>query len=288
MNKLLVLIALVFIPILSQSATVKKSLSDAIKDNSVSLRAVNFAGRYQGKTTKLVITNNTKSVLQITVNLGVILKPEDSVYQPMVLAGEEMLAVLPKATGEIEVQTYCGNAPLHGPRKDLNYSFSYLSNDTLVKVLRFMKTNGISDYVGQNAVWALTNHHDLSSVYNPDMDGLSKKLIEYIVSVTGAPRPLYYTLAPNEQVSDAPAYVPKILKIFAEFEIRLEAPKTLTLGIFDQEGNMAQEVFTNKEFGKMGHRFNVEFEAENVPAGKYYIRLKEGDAVLQEKMVKVE
>ncbi len=108
------------------------------------------------------------------------------------------------------------------------------------------------------------------------------------MGITGQPRPQYYTIRPDEQVAGAPAFTPKVLKIVAEFEIRLDAPKTFTLGIFDEQGNMAQEVFVNKEFGKMGHRFSVEFEAENVPAGKYYIRLKEGEAVLQEKMVKVE
>ncbi len=90
------------------------------------------------------------------------------------------------------------------------------------------------------------------------------------------------------QVPNQPAYVPKVLKIYAEFEIILDAPKTMTLGIFDSVGNMAQPVFENQEFPKRGHRFNVEFEATDVPAGKYYIRLKEGGKILQEKMVKVE
>ncbi len=152
MNKLLVLLALVFFPAWGQSATMKKNLSDAIKDNSVKMEAVNFAGQYNGKTTKLIITNNTKSVLQITVNLGIILNPSDSSYQPMVLTGEEFIAVLPKAKGEIDVQTFCGNAPRHCPAKDLSYSFSHVGNENMIKVLRFIKTNSFFDYVGQSAV----------------------------------------------------------------------------------------------------------------------------------------
>jgi hypothetical protein len=288
MNKLLVLLALVFIPAWGQSATMKKNLSDAVKDKSITLKAVNFAGRYQGKTTKLMITNNTKSVLQITVDLGVILKPEDSAYQPMVLAGQEMLAVLPKTTGEVEVQTFCGNAPRHCPAQDLSYTFSHTGSDKLIKVLSFIKSNSLFDYLGQSAVWAITNNNDISDAYDPSRVALSKQLIELLISVTGQSRPQYYTLRSDEQVAGAPAFIPKVLKIVAEFEIRLDAPKTLTLGIFDEQGNMAQEVFQDKEFGKMGHRFGVEFEAENVPPGKYYIRLKEGNTVLQEKMVKVE
>lgn len=288
MKSILSIVLLALLPATGFSATVKTSLSEAIKDNSVKLHAVNFAGQYNGKTTKLYITNNTKSVLQITVDLGMILKPEDSAYQPMVLAGEEMLAVLPHAQGELDVRTFCGNAPRGCPRKDLAYSFSRMGSDTLVKVIRFIKTNGLYDFLGQHGVWVVTNNHELNGVYDPDRDVVSKKFIDVISAATGKPKPDYYTLIPNNQNPNSPAYDPKILKIFAEFEVRLQAPKTLTLGVYDSAGNMAQPVFENQNFGATGHRFNVEFEAENVPTGRYYIRLKEGDAVLQEKMVKVE
>ncbi len=288
MKKILAVIFPVLLPAVAFSGTIKIGLAEALKNKSIQLQASSISGGYQGKTTRLVITNNTKSVLQITVDLGIILEPEDSVSQPMVLAGEEMLAVLPHAQGEVAVQTFCGNGPKMCPSRDLKFTFSRVGSDTLVQVLRFIKTNGLYDFVGQHAVWAITNNHALSSVYDPDRDAMSKKLIDLLVAVTGRPKPDYYTLVANEQTPNAPAYVPKVLKIYAQFEIRLDAPKVLTLGIYDQDGNMAQPVFENKQFGQQGHRFDVEFEAENVPAGKYYIRLKEGDAVLQEKMVNVE
>lgn len=286
--KNLLFIPLLFITLSGMSASNKKTLSEALKDKSIQLSAVNTEGQYNGKTTKLLITNNTKSVLQITVDLGTILKPEEPRYQPMLLAGEEMLAVLPHAQGELMVQTFCGNAPKGCPRKDLAYSFDRVAGDTLVKVLRFIKTNSLFDFLGQHAVWAITNGHELNGIYDPSRDAVSKKLIELVSVATGKPKPEYYALIPNEQNPNSPAYDPKVLRIYAEFEVRLDAPKTLTLGVFDSTGAMAQPVFENQEFGPRGHRFNVEFEAENVPVGKYYIRLKEGEVVLQEKMVKVE
>jgi hypothetical protein len=206
----------------------------------------------------------------------------------MVLAGEEMLALMPKAGGELEVQTFCGNAPRSGPHKDQHYAFSHIASDTLMKVLQFIKTNAIFDGLGQSAVWAVTNNHDIGEVYDSRRDALSKKFIALICAATGRPNPMYYSEVAMAQVPGAPAYVPKTLKIFAEFEVRLDAPKTMTLGIFDEAGNMVQKVFENQQFGKSGHRFNVEFEAENVLPGKYFIRLKEGEATMQEKMVKVD
>lgn len=288
MRNLLCISLMFILPFAAKAANVKKNLSEALKDNSVKLSAINVEGRYNGKTTKLFVTNNTRSVLQITVDVGMILKPDEGDYQPMVLAGEEMLAVLPHAQGEVLVQTFCGYSSRSCPKKDLAYSFDRMAGDTLAKVLRFIKTNTLFDYLGQHAVWAITNNHALTEVYDPARDVVSKKLIDLISATTGKPKPDYYTLVADEQNPGSPAYDPKVLKIFAQFEIRTDAPKTLTLGVFDSTGAMAQPVFENQPFPARGHRFEVEFEAENVPAGRYYIRLKEGDAILQEKMVKVE
>ena len=63
--------------------------------------------------------------------------------------------------------------------------------------------------------------------------------------------------------------------------------ETKTIAVI-QNGEIYNFKHLRREFEAKGHRFGVEFEAEDVAAGKYYIRLKEGDAVLQEKMVKVE
>lgn len=288
MKKLLALICLCCIPAGLMATTLKKTLSEAIADKSIQLDAVNYEGAYLGKTTRLMVTNNTKNVLQLKVDLGVILKPADPDYQPMVLAGEEMLVIMPSTTGEVKVQTFCGNSPLNCPSKDLHYSYWRAGSDTLVRVLRFIKNNNLYNYLGQHAVWVVTNHARLSDVYDQEADAVSKQLTDLLNKLTGQPIPDYYVVHHDAQTPGAPAFVPKALKIVAEFEVRLETPKTMTLGIYDGEGKMIQKVFENQQFEALGHRFGVEFESSNVQAGNYYIRLKEGDVVLQEKMVKVE
>jgi hypothetical protein len=85
-----------------------------------------------------------------------------------------------------------------------------------------------------------------------------------------------------------PAYVPKPLKIVATFRLITQDTKRLTLGVFNDAGAVVQSVFEDREFPATGHEFGVEFEAADVPAGFYYIRLKEGDTTLEEKRVKVE
>ena len=287
MKKILIFLFFAALPGIISATTVKMNLSDAIKNNTVKAEGVNFEGGYVGKTTKLMITNNTKSVMQIKVDIGVIFKPDDDAYQPMVLAGEEFVMIMPLTKGEIDVETFCGNAPGHCPAKDLHYTFSHVGSDTLIKILQFIKKNSLFDYLGQDAVWAITNQHDIGAVYDPSKKAISKQLQELICTATGRPKPEYYTVTAKTQVPDEPAYVPKTMKIIANFEIILDYPKILTLGIYNDSGKMVQKVFENQDFGKSGHRFGVEFEAEGALQGKYYIRLKEGEKILQEKMFKV-
>jgi len=292
MKKLIFPILLAIMPSMANAATVKTSLSEAINNKTINVDAVSMGG-YHGTTTRLTLKNNTKSVVQVKIDPGVIFKAEGDKYQPMVLAGEEFVMVLPSATADINVYTYCGNAPRSCPSSGLKFSYAGVGNDTLVKLLKFINTNNFkTDYAAQSAVWAITNHEDIEGVYtssNPEMAG---KLRDYLVTITGRAKPQYIAVsAPREQIPDAPAYVPKTMKILANYEIILDSVKTLTLAVYNDSGKMVQEVFQNQQFGKpdkkTGHRFGVEFEAEGALQGYYYIRLKEGEVVMKETKVKV-
>jgi hypothetical protein len=265
------------------------SLSAALKDKIVTVKAVNIEGGYQGKTTKLVFVSNSKDALQIKVDIGTVLVPDSGKYQPLILAGEEILALRPMGGGELTVQTFCGNSPKSCPAKNHSYSYAGIASDTLVNVLRFIQVHAIFDGLGQNAVWAITNTQDLSDIYDNTRLALSGELLDVVCKATGRPKPDYFRVnSPAAQIPGAPAYVPKPLKIIASFRIILESPKVMTLGVYNDKDEMIQQVFEDKEFQKSGHEFGVEFEAADVPAGNYYIRLKEGTTVLQEKKVRVD
>ena len=141
--------------------------------------------------------------------------------------------------------------------------------------------------LGQSAVWMFTNGHSFSTVYDASNEFVSKKLQDYIITLTGKQLPDYYVQSSTSSVSGQPVYNPKVLKIYASFEEKLSEPKKLTLAVYNASGEVVQPVFENRNFGATGHRFKVEFEAKGVAPGKYYIRLSEGEMVMQETEVEV-
>jgi hypothetical protein len=285
---LIVLLSTACGPFIAIGKVVNMDLSEAVKDKKVTMTAVNTEGMFTGKSTKLSIKNTSSDDLHLKVDLGIILQPVEPDFQPLVLAGEEMLVVQSSKEGEIMVNTFCGNGPLHCPNPNLQYFFSCVGSDTLAKVLRFIKNNSLYDHLGQKAVWAITNGYNIGSVYDPAREAISIQFQDLICKVTGRTKADYYTVSNFVERPAQPAYIPKPLMIIANFEILLDSPKTLTLGVFDSSGKMIQPVFENQFFPHAGHRFGVEFESADVPAGYYYIRLKEGEKILKEKKVLVD
>jgi hypothetical protein len=288
MRTLTILLLFISISFCSRAQPLLVDLSHAIKTSLVNVTATTTGKIFRGKGLKINISNKSGRALRVKMNNGVIFKPDSSGVQPLVLAGEEMLIIEPFKQGSIEAQTFCANSNASAPSLNLGYSFSHVGSDTLINLLLYLKKNNMLDELGQSAVWVLTNNHSLNNVYDPYRDNMSKKLIEYLSTVTGLPKPDYYTTTTMSQNPGAPVYIPKVLKIYAEFEQTLASPQKITLGVFNEEGTMIQPVFVDRNFGKATHRHRVEFEASGVRPGNYYIRLKSGDEVLQEKKVVVQ
>jgi hypothetical protein len=236
-----------------------------------------------------VVTNKSGSVLQITMDPGLVFTANDSTLQNLVLAGAEMLAVQPFKEGRVDVQTFCAEARDRAPVGGMAYSRPVMGSTQLVAVAQYIKNNRLFDDLGQSAIWVVTNKHSLAGVYDAGRDAQSRKLVAFMASLLGQPEPDYFTKYEVNNTAGEPVFTGKPLKIYAQFETILEQPKKLSLGIYDATGKLIQGVFENRMFaGGKGHRNRVEFEAAAVPAGAYFIRLKEGETVLEEKKVIVE
>lgn len=262
-------------------------LSQAIQQHIVTVSAEATGNSYMQQGLKLTVKNTGSLNFILVMNQGVIFTPAEENVQPLVLAGEEIMPMQPLKEATINVQTFCANSSAAAPQKGIKYTYTKVADDKLVKLLAFLKQNRMYNELGQDAVWHFTNGHSLNTVYDAGNEFASKKLLDFITTLTGEKTPEYYIQTSSSTVAGQPVYNPKTLKIFASFEEELTAPKKLTLGIYNEQGEMVQPVFENRNFVARGHRFKVEFEAKGVPAGKYYIRLKEGETTLRETMVEV-
>ncbi len=288
MNRILFLAALGIIQTTAVHAGLTRiPLSQAIQQHIVTVSAEATGNSYMQQGLKLTVKNTGSLNFILVMNQGATFTPADVAAQPLLLAGEEIVPMQPLKEATVNVQTFCANSNAAAPQKGMKYTYARIAEDNLVKLLAFLKQNRMYNELGQNAVWYFTNGHSLNTVYDAGNEFASKKLVDFMTNLTGEKKPEYFVQTSSNIAAGQPVYNPKTLKIFASFEEKLETPKKLTLGIYNEQGEMVQPVFENRNFGAAGHRFKVEFEAKNVPLGKYYIRLKEGETTLRETMVEV-
>ncbi len=269
------------------AAPLRVPLSTAMAKNLVGIKAVATDKSYRGKGLRLTVTNKSGSALLLTADQGLIFSPEEKAQQDLVLAGAEVLSIAPFKEGAIDVQTFCAEATDNAPSVGQAYTFSRAADTTLVKVLQYLKRNFLLEELGQSAVWVVTNGYNPSTAFSSARDLQSRKLVDFLVSVTGRPADAYYAQYGQSTTPDQPVRAAKPLKIVADFTQRLEAPKTLTLGVYNSVGEMVQKVFKDQVFGRAEHRFRVEFTARDAAAGAYYIRLSEGATTLRETSVEI-
>lgn len=288
MRKCLCLVALLCSPVWLFASIRTVNMSDAIKGHLIKLNAVNILGAYTGSAVQLILTNNDrKDSLDVTVNLGIILKPEDTAYQPMVLAGEEQLVLAPGKKDEVSVKVFCGNCPRHCPRKNLKYTFLRLGSDDLVHVLRFINNHKLFDYLGQSAVWAITNGNPIGNIYDQERDSVSKQLINIVCSVTGRPKPEYYTVTKQNENPGEAAYNSKPESIVAQFDIVLRNSSILKVGLYDVHGRLLENLVDRRVFSAGGHNLTISFNPQAYGPGNYIIRLSDPERLLKEKRVVV-
>ena len=289
MLRILATLCLSIIAFAAHAGPLRLNLKTAMDNHLVSVTGEATPQGYRAKGLRLKVTNKSGSQLMLTMDQGLIFSPEEKGQQDLVLAGGEAnLFVQPLKEATFDLQTFCAEAGDDAPTAGMAYTFSRKGDTQLVQVLQYLKRFYMFDALGQSAVWVVTDGRNPATAYDASRDGQARKLVEFLEGVTGRKAESYFTQYAQSTTPGAPVVSAKPLKIVAQFEQLLDAPKKLTLGVYDEKGEMIQKVFQDQMFGRAGHRFKVEFQSAKVPEGKYFIRLKEGDTVLQETKVSVD
>jgi hypothetical protein len=287
MRRLSLLILLAVASVTVQAA-VNTGLKAAIEKGMVKVAATTTGMVYHGKALKLQVSNTTRERLQITVDPALIFRPEDKAYQDLVLPAEEMLAIAPGSMVEIDVQTFCGKLHASAPGAKLSYKFWKQGDSNLIKVTQYIRKNQLFDYLGQQAVWVITDGNDLEGIIDPAKPKQSADLLALLVKLTGRQAPEYFRYYKLDTVAGQPVFKKRVLKIITNIDWKLEEASPVTLGIYNATGDLVQGVLDEKQMAKGGYRMQVQFEAENAPPGAYYMRLKRDDKLMKEIKVTVE
>jgi hypothetical protein len=263
-------------------------LKAAMDKELIRVSASSNGASYHAKALQLKVSNTGRDPLQLTIDPALIFKPVDPSYQDLVLPGNEVLALAPNGETSIALQSFCGKAAAAAPGSNLPYTFAKQGDSSLIKVVDFIRRNNLYNDLGQHAVWVLTDHHGLEGIFDPAQPKVSSDLLALLVKLTGRTVPEYFKLYKLNTVAGQPVFEKRILKIIANMEWNLPAATPVQLGIYNSTGDLVQGVLDEPAMARGKYKMMVQFEAENAPPGKYYMRLKESDKLVKEITVVVD
>lgn len=250
-----------------------KSLSQALAEGLVSLQAEGLGG-HAGECLQATVTNIGKRPLRVVLGPGMVFQSQDTTLQDLLVVDNEEYLLAANQKRSFKLVGYCCEMHRSGPGTGAVFQLVNQSNDKLSQVASYLYKNYLDkNPMAQQAVWSVSDNADLSAVWDRAQPEKSKKLIEFLAQLTGRPVPWYrseYAKAvPGPQMAKRP-----MMMIEADWEFTLPENDSLTLAVFNAEGQQMDVLMTNKLYSSGIYTFTFSYKTNRLPKGVYWFRMR--------------
>jgi predicted SnoaL-like aldol condensation-catalyzing enzyme len=255
------------------------SLKDAIAQKKVSVafsKNENSENSYYGDCIKLKIKNNNNKKLEIEIQPGMFLMPEDSAEQRMMIAEEMMFALNSSSSKDIIINAFCTQMHHESPKESTIFKVGKMAKGYLLELSKLINKHRFFSSAAQDAVWCITDGHDIFSI-NSINDEETNILRNFVSKATGQKlREVHVKSTPVEESANRQSgrYQAKetIIKDSVSFSNREGGKYSLIM--FTEDGD-EMVVFFKDKYKKPTFRTTVRFSLTytSFPAGTYFIRM---------------
>jgi len=264
MKKLFFVLIAIIISNAANATFEKITLEQAIKNKWVK---ANIAGKggHCGKCIKFKIQNLTTRSFNINIETGRKLICDFDSVQNMMVTQAEMLSLAPYGKSEIDVNAMCIQKKHRSPSSTSFYKPGELATGNLFQLAKLLELNKYQDYVGQRAVWVLTDKAELADVKGSNEDQ-NKKLQDFLMNAL--------------KMAKLDDNVPKLSDHMDEYYIsgvvtfELTKQENGSIQVFDKNGNMISVLCDNEPFNEGYNKYD--FRLVNPAIKKdntYFVRL---------------
>lgn len=227
-----------------------------------------------------VINTTRRKEFRVKLPAGLQFQAQDSTLQDQVLAKSQTRYLKPGKTVTYQVFSYCTEAEDISP--SLGSTF-VLKKEQWLPVQQLMDQLEHKNYeegAVQHAVWALTNNHNLRGLYQSD-PRLRLELLTMMSERTGQALPTFTVRYPRPEPGQ-PAFLEQPISIHTDHQYELKENTKVSCRIYNEAGEVVQEVFEGMQQRKGFNRIEVTLDARDLPKGKYATRLFTNGQLLQE------
>lgn len=257
------------------------SLQEAIEQKIIVLSSVKCS-EYQSLQLHLKNVHKRKDI-KVHFATGLQFASRDTSEQDQIILQERTLLVKAGRSISPTFVSYCTQATYRSPKKESLFDLKDNANGKLLELVSFLSKIKDSEYTAQHAVWTVTNDHDLKGLYHDDLK-TAIKIQNFVANLTKKPLPKYTVRYKDGRESQV-AFTGEAIVIYGHHEYILTEDAVVTCQIFNEAGEMVQQVF--KDMAQRGGkiRFNFKLKALDLPKGKYVSKVFIDGKTFQEEWV---
>ncbi|MBK8614177.1 MAG: hypothetical protein IPN85_12025 [Flavobacteriales bacterium] len=230
--------------------------------------SVKGAGGHSGECVNVSVNNLRSDSLVVRIPAGWRFVSQDSTLQDLLVVEDEVLALAPKAAGTLTCRAFCCEASMGGPDDGSAFTAGTMASEPLQKLARFFTTEHFPDGAVQQAVWAVSDGNDLSGIAS-DTDESTRRLREFVSTLTGRPNPWYTTTyAPPV---DGRVFNPTPQHITGHAEFTQRHAGILSIVVKDARGSTVYVLDEGRDLRQGFYKVQVEVTVQGWEKGRYAI-----------------
>lgn len=282
MIRSLLLSMLFFIAFTAFSAE-KMTLEEAMSKQLIETQIMGNGG-HTGQALKIQLVSKHKKDLDLSLPAGMRFKSEDEGIQDLILTRAHQTVLAANSKKTLTLYAMCTQRHNMGPAEGNLFAYNGIAEGNLLKVAQYISQKNYQNDAGQASIWAITDGGGLYEIYD-DSEAVVKDMQKFMADLTGQQTP-WYSLQQNNFVP-GPDVNPEPSVIHAKYEYNFTESASINLVVYDADGNEVYLITENQPVRPGTFRMNFKLTVQNMPRGNYYIRVTNGDQLLDERVVEI-
>ncbi len=275
-----VFLLLLLIAVYVSKAETSYKLSEAIQKKLVTVnftgskKDTSFQGEYSshyGPCMAMEIASATAEPMNLNLEYGYKLEPLDSTLQTMMVTQTLMVRIQPKQKRNYKVYAMCTEATDGSPSPTKKFNLRNRASGNLLQLAELLYRKKYQGNAAQDAVWCLTDNHDLHSIFSEDTV-MMYELRRFVAKAKGIPLEKIYTAAGSEPSTPIRTFTTRTV-YSGSLSYSVSRPVKVMIALFD-EANRMKRVYVNNETQREGqYTYRYEIGSDEMGNKKHYLRM---------------
>jgi len=251
------------------------TLEKCLQSSSVQFSARSLGG-HSGLCIEAKLRNNGSSAINVLVEPGRRLVADSAQYQDIFVVKAAYITLLPGKEEKVRLYGFCCESSDQGPGADLEYKAGAMAPPVWVTLAAYINQNNFPDVAVQNAVWVVSNNHDISGV---DCDNREQTLAlrKMLCDLTGKEMP--WATIQYKQDSDV-VFTGDVSHIRGDIQYYVRYNCPITIILTDSYGRLIKTMMEPTIHGIGRYTWTLDLDVTDFSSGDYEVRIYEDSNIL--------